>query len=194
MSGNQGHAPSASHGPDLLAMSLEAASRDGPTVTPDGESTRQLLDGVTVRRSRTHADDRGSVVELFDPRWGWHPDPAITSYAFTLRPGRAKGWALHKEHEDRYFILQGEVELVMYDVRPASCTHGRLSRIVLSELDRCAINIPALVWHGTRNLGAVEAVAINFPTVAYDHANPDKYRLPLDTPLIPYSFEGTPGW
>jgi dTDP-4-dehydrorhamnose 3,5-epimerase len=30
--------------------------------------------------------------------------------------------------------------------------------------------------------------------MAYDHANPDKYRLPLDTDLIPYKFENSRGW
>jgi dTDP-4-dehydrorhamnose 3,5-epimerase len=38
------------------------------------------------------------------------------------------------------------------------------------------------------------AVLINFPTMPYDHANPDKYRLPLDTKLIPHSFGDTKGW
>ena len=41
---------------------------------------------------------------------------------------------------------------------------------------------------------AKKSVGTNFPTVPYDHADPDKYRLPVDSPLIPYSFDGTPGW
>ncbi len=48
------------------------------------------------------------------------------------------------------------------------------------------------------NLGFVvnekDVVVIDFPTAAYDHADPDKYRLPIDTPLIPYSFAGARGW
>lgn len=178
----------------LMEITLAAATRDGLTVTAAGDSVRRLPDGVSIHRSRTHIDDRGSVVELFDPRWGWHPDPAITAYAFTLRPGRVKGWALHKEHEDRYAVIQGELELVLYDVRPTSSTCGRIARVVLSELDRCAINIPAFVWHATRNLAGRDTLMVNFPTVPYDYDNPDKYRLPVDSPLIPHSFEGTPGW
>ena len=30
---------------------------------------------------------------------------------------------------------------------------------------------------------------VNLPTRAYDHAHPDKYRLPLDTDLIPFRFD-----
>ena len=32
-------------------------------------------------------------------------------------PAFVKGWGLHKEHEDRYVLLQGELELVVYDVQ-----------------------------------------------------------------------------
>jgi dTDP-4-dehydrorhamnose 3,5-epimerase len=181
-------------GQDLLDLLLASATRDAQTVKPSGEERARLPDGVTFHRSRTHVDDRGWLVELFDPRWGWHPLPAISVYATTLRPGAAKGWAMHKEHEDRYAILVGHIELALFDVRPGSPTRGLLARTVLSEYDRGNINIPAYVWHGTRNVGQTEAILVNLPTVPFDHANPDKYRLPIDTPLIPYDFGGTRGW
>jgi dTDP-4-dehydrorhamnose 3,5-epimerase len=178
----------------LLQRTLDASLRDVQTVTPTGERTASPIEGVSQRRARTHTDDRGTLVEMLDPRWGWHPTPIVYAYAITERPGSAKGWALHKEHEDRYFLLAGELELVLYDVRPGSSTSGQLWTVVLSELDRSIINIPAFVWHATRNLGTRDAIVVNFPTVPYDHADPDKYRLPLDTPLIPYSFGVSRGW
>ncbi|MEA2621181.1 MAG: hypothetical protein QOH61_91 [Chloroflexota bacterium] len=179
---------------DLAQLTLGAAIRDAQTVTPKGTLTARLPDGVSIRPAVTHVDDRGSLVEMYDPRWEWHEDPLVYVYAFTVRPGHAKGWAAHKAHEDRYFILQGEGEVVLYDVRPDSSTCGMLSRISVSEMQRGLMNIPALVWHATRNFGTTDLVGINFPTVPFDHANPDKYRLPLDTPLIPHSFGGAPGW
>jgi hypothetical protein len=39
-----------------------------------------------------------------------------------------------------------------------------------------------------RGSGASDVLAVNFPTIAYDHARPDKYRLPIDTDLIPHRF------
>ena len=179
---------------DLLQRTLGAAVRDAQTVTPEGERTATPLDGVSQRRARTHVDDRGTLVEMLDPRWGWHPAAIVYAYAFTERPGSAKGWALHKEHEDRYFLVSGELELVLYDVRPESSSWGKLWTVVLTELDRSIINVPAFVWHATRNLGTKDAVVVNFPTIPYDHQDPDKYRLPLDTPLIPYSFGASRGW
>jgi dTDP-4-dehydrorhamnose 3,5-epimerase len=56
------------------------------------------------------------------------------------------------------------------------------------------MNVPKFVWHADHNVGSEEAVIVNFPTIQYDHASPDKYRLPIDTPLIPYSFGAAHGW
>ncbi|PJF41016.1 MAG: dTDP-4-dehydrorhamnose 3,5-epimerase [Chloroflexi bacterium] len=172
----------------------EHSIRDSATVTSSGESLARLPDGVTFYEVPTHVDDRGYVVEMFDERWGWHKDPLVFSYVFTIRPGMVKGWGMHKKHEDRYFILQGEVEVVLYDVRPDSPTHGLVSKVVLSEYNRRLMNIPTYIWHANHNIGSKDVWVVNFPTQPYNHADPDKYRLPLDTDLIPYKFENVRGW
>jgi dTDP-4-dehydrorhamnose 3,5-epimerase len=168
--------------------------KDRQTVTACGESTRAVPAGVTFHDVITQTDDRGTVVELYDPRWGWHAAPLVFSYCFTIRPGVTKGWAVHEKHEDRYFILFGETQVVLYDERPDSPTRGLVAEVVLSEYRRRLMNIPAGVWHAERNIGGKDVVVINFPTVPDDHASPDKYRLPLDTARIPYRFENTRGW
>lgn len=178
----------------ILEQTLAEAVRDVQTVAPDGTPMQRITEGVVIRDAQTHADERGSVFELFDERWQWHPDPLVFAYTFTIRPGYVKGWNLHKEHEDRYVLLQGEMELVLFDPRPDSSTFGEVCRIVLSEYHRRIVNVPKLVWHADHNIGTKDALVVNFPTAAYDHANPDKYRLPIDTQLIPHSFRGCRGW
>lgn len=167
--------------------------QDRQTVTPAGESLAPLPEGVTFHDVTTHVDDRGWVVEAFDPRWGWHADPLVFSYCFTVRPGYVKGWGIHRRHEDRYFVLFGEFEVVLYDEREDSPTRGLVSKVYLTEHRRRLMNIPAGIWHADHNVGSKDAVMINFPTIPYDHASPDKYRLPLDTDRIPYRFEGIRG-
>lgn len=105
-----------------------------------------------------------------------------------------KGWGVHKRHEDRYFILFGELEVVLFDDRPDSPTRGLVSKVMLTEYRRRLMNIPAGVWHADHNIGNKDAVVINFPTIQYDHTSPDKYRLPLDTDQIPYKFHNPRGW
>ena len=175
-------------------MAGQEPRQDRQTVTPQGQSLAPLPEGVSFYDLPIQIDERGSVRELFDLRWNWHPDPLVFAYCFTIRPGLIKGWGMHKRHEDRYSVLSGEMDAVLYDERPGSSTHGLVAKIVLSEYRPRLMNIPAGVWHADRNLGSKDLAVINFPTIPYDHANPDKYRLPLDTDRIPYEFERPVGW
>lgn len=168
--------------------------QDVQTVTQGGESIQKLPFGLKFKEVTTHVDDRGSVCEMFDSRWNWNNNPLVFSYVFTIRPGVIKGWGIHKKHEDRYFVLFGEMETVLYDERPKSPTKGLVSKIYLSHYKRRLMNIPAGVWHADRNVGQTDLVVVNFPTICYDHKNPDKYRLPLNTEKIPYKFDNPKGW
>jgi dTDP-4-dehydrorhamnose 3,5-epimerase len=179
---------------DILEQTLAAAVRDQQTVTDAGVATVPIIEGVSFRETVAQHDDRGTLVELYDTRWTWHPEPLLYVYSFTLEPGVVKGWALHKEHEDRYFVIEGKMEVVLFDPRPDSSTYGKVSRIVLSADRPRLMNIPRFVWHADHNFTVEPARGINFPTTCYNHANPDKYRLPIDTPLIPFSFDGARGW
>lgn len=167
--------------------------KDRQTVTAGGESLEKVPDGVTFHDVATHVDGRGAVCELFDLRWGWRNEPLVFAYSFTVRPGMLKGWGMHKEHEDRYFIFFGEVEVLLYDDRPESPTYGLLSKVVLSEYRCRLMNIPPGIWHLDHNIGSKDAVLVNFPTKPYEHENPDKYRLPPNNDKIPYRFDDPQG-
>lgn len=178
----------------ILDGTLAAAIKDQQTVTAEGKPLAQLTEGVKIRELMTHVDERGSLVELFDPRWQWHDAPLVFAYSFTIRPGYVKGWNLHKLHEDRYCVLQGEMELVFFDPRPESKTFGQICKLSLNAYHRRIVNVPRNVWHADHNIGTTDVLVVNFPTMPYDHASPDKYRLPIDTDLIPYKFAGARGY
>ena len=172
----------------LFRQLLNQATQDKPTVSPDGKPLRTLIDGVSIRPLPTHVDSRGTVTELFDKRWNFTPDPMVFSYAFTIRPGVVKGWNLHQRHEDRYAIMAGEMQLVLYDPRENSPTFKQVCVITLTEAARCIINVPINVWHADYNIGSKDVLVVNFPTIPYDYNDPDKWRLPIDTDLIPFKF------
>jgi dTDP-4-dehydrorhamnose 3,5-epimerase len=181
------------HGQNLLDLTLAAAQKDRETVRA-GVRLARMIDGLTFQDLTTHRDDRGSVTEIFDPRWNWHSDPLVFVYMFTIRPGVVKGWGLHKLHEDRYFVVEGEMEVVLFDPRPDSSTYGQIYRVVLSAERPRLMNVPRNVWHADHNIGSTDVKVVNFPTIQYDHTDPDKYRLPIDTDLIPFSFGHSRGW
>ena len=112
---------------------------------------------------------------------------------FTIRPGAIKGWGHAPHPRDRYALLFGEMEIVCFDARETRHARARQQghhvRAPSPPRQR-----PAGVWHANRNIGSRDVVVVNFPTTPYDHEHPDKERLPLDTPFIPYSFEDGRGW
>jgi dTDP-4-dehydrorhamnose 3,5-epimerase len=168
--------------------------QDVQTVRADGEPVAPLIDGLLIRPQVTQFDERGTLCEILDPRWGVTESPIVYVYQFTIRPGKAKGWHVHRLHDDRIFISQGEIKVVLYDDRADSPTHGMINVIYRSELRRSLMVIPHGVFHAHLNIGTRDALLVSMPTRGYDHADPDVFRLPLDTDAIPYSFGESLGW
>jgi dTDP-4-dehydrorhamnose 3,5-epimerase len=168
--------------------------QDVETVKPDGRTVAPLVDGVVIRNATTQIDDRGTLCEILRPDWGFHPAPFSYVYQFSIRPGKVKGWHQHHQHDDRIFLSQGTVKVVLYDPRPESPTYRMINEIHRSELQRSIMVIPQFVWHAHQNIGATDALFISMPTRLYEHGSPDVYRLPLENDVIPYKFEQRLGW
>jgi len=180
--------------PPDLPDGMTRPRKDAPTVTAEGEPLAPLIDGVVVRYQRPIEDRRGEVVEVYRPAWGIHPDPLVYVYQIRLRPGAIKGWVIHEHQDDRLFLVSGVVRWALYDARDGSPTRGRLNDLVFSERAAALLVIPRGVYHAVRNIGTADAIFVNMPTRAYDHADPDKLRLPLDNDVIPFDFDDGPGW
>ena len=86
-----------------------------------------MIHCVVIRPAVTQTDERGTLCEILNPTWGVHPAPFTYVYQFTIRPGKVKGWHLHHEHDDRIFLSQGTVKVVLYDTRKDSPTHGMVN-------------------------------------------------------------------
>ena len=174
--------------PVNLEELLTHAKRDAALSTSAGVPLPSLPDGALMRDLPNFPDDRGQIVELYDPRWNFHPAPLVQAYFCTLNARSAKGWAVHLGHEDRYAMVRGEMQVLLYDSRPETSTFGWFFELHLTERRPTMLTIPTGVWHADYNSSDNECIFANFPTVAYNHQDPDKYRLPLRTPLIPFEF------
>jgi dTDP-4-dehydrorhamnose 3,5-epimerase len=168
--------------------------QDLPSITPDGQRIDTPIDGVVIRQLQAHEDKRGELVELYRESWNLHPAPLVFSYLVTLRPGAIRGWAMHKLQDDRIIIVSGFFRWALFDNRPDSPTFQKLNVFTFSERNRVIFTIPANVIHGAQNIGTSEAIFVNQPTRAYDHENPDKYRIEHGHPMIPFRFDDAPGW
>jgi len=64
---------------------------------------------------------RIEIVNFDHPFW---QEPVVHAYGITIRPGRIKGWGMHKLQTDRYAIVNGSVRVVLFDGRSESPTQG----------------------------------------------------------------------
>jgi dTDP-4-dehydrorhamnose 3,5-epimerase len=167
-------------------VGLDAAVKDAQTVTSSGERVQDLLHGVRLRYARTHADARGDLCEIYDERWEFTTEPVPYVYFVTLHPGAVRGWVVHLEQADRLFFASGSFKVALYDAREDSPSAGELNVFHLGTNNRALLRIPPGVFHAVKNVGSGEAAFVNLPSQPYNHADPDKYRLPLETEEIPY--------
>lgn len=173
----------------MLNPEFESAIRQDPqTVTPSGQKVQPLIDGLIIRHCPPLEDHRGELIEVFNPDWAFDDAPLVYAYQVVLRPRSVRAWVVHKHQEDRMFTSAGVMRWAFFDARMDSSTQGQLNVMTISERNRTLIRIPRGVFHGVQNVGTGDAIMFNLPTVPYNHANPDKYRLPVKNDLIPFDF------
>ncbi len=186
---NRAPAVRTASGEPTSALAPERGRKDQQFARPDGTLVDSTIDGVVVRPAVTLPDDRGEVLEVLSAGWielRGAPIPHV--YMATIEPGVIKGWICHKLQDDRSVALFGRLRWVLFDGRADSPTFGVVQVRTFTERNRHLIIVPAGVWHAVENVGSTEAAFVNLPTRAYQHDDPDKYRLPLDTPEIPFQF------
>ena len=173
-------------------LELEGFADDKPWV-PKGTEFEELriadqIVGVELRRLTPMADGRGDLTVLMTDRFGeaWRT-PHV--YLVTAAARSVRAWVYHKRQSDRLAYTMGRFRVVLYDLRRDSATYRQLNVLEVGAGNRVLLTIPPFVVHGVQNLQDEAAQFINMPTKAYDPANPDKSRVPVDHPGIPYRFE-----
>ncbi|NLC57864.1 MAG: dTDP-4-dehydrorhamnose 3,5-epimerase [Armatimonadetes bacterium] len=146
-----------------------------------------MIEGVQIKQLVAHADERGALMEILR-----NDDPIFSSfgqvYVTSNYPGVVRAWHYHRYQDDLWAVVKGMVKAVLYDNREGSPTRGELNEFFLGEQNRILLRIPAGVLHGYKTIGVETALLLNFPTHVYDHQAPDEYRLPPDSPEVPYDW------
>lgn len=146
-----------------------------------------MISGVRVKQLRVLPDERGRVMEIL------RADDDLFEkfgqvYMTTAYPGVVKAWHYHKQQTDNFAVVKGMVKLVLYDPRKDSPTQGEVNEFCLGEHNPQLVQIPNLVLHGFKCLGAEEAVVINCPTEVYRYDAPDEFRLDPASAEVPYDW------
>jgi dTDP-4-dehydrorhamnose 3,5-epimerase len=167
---------------------LASAQKDGQQVTSDWQRVQAAIEGVSVREVLHVPRDHGVITEIFRPEWDPSGLPIVHVYQSRLFPAAIGAWSCHAKTVDRLFVNQGHLKVVLYDGREDSSTFERIQELHVGDARPAFLVLPPGIWHGLQNLGAYDALVLNCPTRAYDYEDPDHYRLPYDSPEIPYSW------
>lgn len=144
------------------------------------------IQGVVTRQITNVLTNNGYLTEIW--RSDWHLDGLPVGQVFqrVLEPAAVSGWHSHLHTSDRLFCASGRLLIALYDARCESPSHGKTALFRIGAERPAIVVVPPGVWHGVRNIGAIPATMLNVVDLAYDYEDPDHYRLPADTPLIPY--------
>jgi dTDP-4-dehydrorhamnose 3,5-epimerase len=168
---------------------IEGATKDRQSITSDWLSIQELIYGVKVREVKNVCKRQGGVLtEIF--RFDWNLDSGTINQVFQnmLAPGEISGWHAHQQTTDRIFINNGRLRIGLYDARTGSPTYKKYNEFYFG-MDRPALLVvPPGVWHAVQNNTSEPASLLNMVDQAYCYEGPDHWRLPIDSPMIPYKF------
>jgi dTDP-4-dehydrorhamnose 3,5-epimerase len=148
-----------------------------------------MIEGVRLKRLTKHCDDRGFFAELVrddEPELFARFGQASWSMSY---PGVIKAFHYHEKQDDLWFFPSGNAQVVLYDLREDSSTHGETDVYYLGEENPVMLLIPKGVAHGYRVLGQKPATIIYFTTESYNRDHPDEKRIRWDDSLINFNWE-----
>jgi dTDP-4-dehydrorhamnose 3,5-epimerase len=172
---------------------LPGAKKDAQSITRDWQPLQRLIDAVLVREVKQVLKNNGNLTEVFRADWNLGDTGIGQVFQNIFHPGGISAWHVHARTTDRIFVNLGHLKVVLYDAREGSPTYGLINEFRFGTSRPGLLVVPPGVWHGVHNLGDTDAGLLNLVDHAYDYESPDHWRLPPDSPLIPYSFAGTTG-
>lgn len=168
---------------------LPGAVQDTQTVTAEWNPLGQtLIDGVRIREVRHVPKASGRLTEIYRRDWLTDAEAVDQVFQVVLQPGRITAWHAHERTLDRLFACEGSARIVLYDPRPGSPTRGLINQFMFGEHRPALVVIPPRVWHGLQNVGTTPLHVLNLVDRAYDYAAPDHWRIPADSPHVPFTF------
>jgi dTDP-4-dehydrorhamnose 3,5-epimerase len=146
-----------------------------------------MIEGVVVKKLRVIPDERGFLMEML------RSDEEIFEkfgqvYLSVCYPGIVKAWHYHKVQTDFFTVVKGMGKVVLYDSRKDSPTSGEVNEFFMGEQNPILLKIPPYVYHGVKAVGGQPCYLINCPTEPYNYEQPDEFRVPYDSPEVPYDW------
>jgi dTDP-4-dehydrorhamnose 3,5-epimerase len=165
------------------------AQKDSQSITAEWiPINSDFIEGVQVREVKNVLKNNGLLTEIYRDDWEIDNHKVGQVFQVLLYPGGLSAWHAHQHTTDRLFVSHGVIKIVLYDGREDSPTYGHINEFRAGSLRPLLITVPPKVWHGVYNYGNVEASLLNIVDEPYKYSDPDHWRIPSDSPEIPYRF------
>jgi len=145
------------------------------------QNQTNLIDGVLLYPLKVNRDARGYLVETLKTSW---PEiysqerPFAQNYYSQTDAGTARDidkWHVHKNQEDRFIVISGNLVVAIFDPRVNSKTKGILNLFKMGEENgdngQYILLVPKETFHGFVVVGNKPAILTNYPTRLYDPAD-----------------------
>jgi dTDP-4-dehydrorhamnose 3,5-epimerase len=159
-------------------------AKDTQNMTRDWERVGATIDGVALKRTRNIVTANSITTELFRSDWSETGHGFGHAIHVALNAGAITAWHWHEIQTDGVFVVSGRMLACLYDRREQSKTHGVSMILRLDACDPQLLLIPPGVVHGFKAL--ISPVSfVNLISHPYVYEDPDEWRLPVSTDLIP---------
>lgn len=154
--------------------------------------TPPTIADIKVKELKVIPDERGRLMEIL------RADDDLFEkfgqvYMTTTLPGVVKAWHLHRIQSDNICCLLGTIRLAVFDDREGSPTRGQVNDFYLGRDNPLLVHIPPHIYHGWKCVSMEEAIIVNTVTHAFNHNQPDEYRLDPHDNHVPFSWKRLDG-
>lgn len=136
------------------------------------------IDGLTIKPTSLHTDDRGHLFEVIHDY-----DMEKFGQVYVVEdPTRGIIRAFHKHEKlwDYFCIIQGAAKFVFVDDRPDSKTYKKKIEVIASGRNPELITVPPGIYHGYISLED-KTILLSIASEVYNAEDPDEKRIPYDS-------------
>ena len=149
-------------------------------------SAKPTIEGVKIIPVKNYISEDGDFSEIIRMEKGkvagLEDFEVVQLNRSKLLPGSIKGWHLHFQQEDIFYLPPSGFLLVgLWDLRKSSKTNGVSMKITLGAGQSSLLYVPRGVAHGMANVSNQDIELFYFVNQQFDFENPDERRLPWDS-------------
>ncbi|MDO8451494.1 MAG: dTDP-4-dehydrorhamnose 3,5-epimerase family protein [bacterium] len=145
-----------------------------------------MIDGVIFKELVRHPDERGFFEELIRVSDPFFSEGFAQLSRSSMREGVVKAWHIHKTQIDWWYVIDGQIKAVLFDLRETSQTKRELNEFILGSGGQDGVlKIPTGVAHGLKVLSK-KAELVYVTSTEYSKEN--EGRIAYDDPSIAYDW------